>query len=305
MSIFETLLPIFAQTVLPVFLVAAAGFLLAWYLPIDSRSVGRLIFYLATPSLVFRSLYQMKIDYAALQQLVLISASVTLSAGVLGWLVGFGQERQRRAAIVLTSAVSNNGNMGMSICLFAFGQQGLALGSIYYVVSSFLSNTVGVTVASAGQMPVRTALKNSLRVPVLYAAIAGLLFNRLGGVVPLSLFRAIDLLANAAIPGMLMLLGIQLRSAPIFQGQAVILRSAVVRLLAAPLVAWQLCHWFGVVGVERNVLILQAAMPTAVMSAVLATEYDAAPKLVATVIFITTTVSMVTVSLVLWLLLHR
>ncbi|GIV77183.1 MAG: transporter [Litorilinea sp.] len=302
MFIIDTLLPIFVSTVLPVFLVAGAGFALSSWMSIDSRSLGRILFYLATPSLVFRSLYQMDIDFVVLQHLALVAGTVTLSAGFLGWLFSAGQERRQRAAMTLTSAVSNNGNMGIPICFFAFGQAGLALGSIYYVVSSFLSNTVGVVVASAGQTPVRDALKVSLRVPVLYAAALGLLLNWTGTEIPLSLFRALDLLANAAIPGMLVLLGIQLRSVPLLQGQGVILRSVAVRLLAAPVVAWQLCAWLGITGVERNVLILQAAMPTAVMAAVLATEYEAAPQLVAAVIFLSTAVSMVTLSVVLWLL---
>lgn len=303
MFIFQTLLPIFVETVLPVFLVAAAGYLLVWRVPMDGRSLGRLLFWLATPSLVFRSLYQMEIDFEALRQVVVVAAAVTVTAGILGWAVGFDQDRRRRAAIILTSAVSNNGNMGIPICFFAFGQPGLALGSLYYVVSSFLSNTVGVAVASSGQTPLRQALGNSLRVPMIYAATAGLLLNRLGGELPQPLFRAVDLMADAAIPGMLVLLGIQLHAAPLGQGQGIILRSAVIRLLVAPLLAWLLTMLLGVDGVERNVIILQAAMPTAVMSAVLATEYDAAPKLVATVIFVTTVASMVTLSVVLWFLL--
>lgn len=303
MFIFQTLLPIFVETVLPVFLVAAAGYLLVWRVPMDGRSLGRLLFWLATPSLVFRSLYQMEIDFEALRQVVVVAAAVTVTAGTLGWAVGFDQDRRRRAAIILTSAVSNNGNMGIPICFFAFGQPGLALGSLYYVVSSFLSNTVGVAVASSGQTPLRQALGNSLRVPMIYAATAGLLLNRLGGELPQPLFRAVDLMADAAIPGMLVLLGIQLHAAPLGQGHGIILRSAVIRLLVAPLLAWLLTMLLGVDGVERNVIILQAAMPTAVMSAVLATEYDAAPKLVATVIFVTTVASMVTLSVVLWFLL--
>jgi predicted permease len=303
MFIFDRLLPIFAETILPVFLVALAGYLLAWRVPIDGRSLGQVVFYLGTPALVFRSLYQLEIDFGALQQIALIAAAVTVLAGVMGWIAGFDQERRQRVALVLGSAVSNNGNMGIPICFFAFGPPGLALGSLYYVVCSFLSNTIGVAVASSGKLSLAASLKNSLRVPMIYAASAGLLFNWFGGELPLPLFRAIDLMASAAIPSLLVLLGIQLRSGPLFEGRAVILRSSLVRLVAAPLLAWQLCALFGVGGIERSVVILQAAMPTAVMSAVLATEFDAAPKLVATIIFVTTVASTVTLSLVLWYLL--
>jgi predicted permease len=300
MLILKTLLPIFTTTVLPVFLVAGAGFILASFVTVDSRSVGRLLFYLATPSLVFRSLYQTQLDYTALRQLTIVAVSAALLTGLLGWLAGIDQGRQRRAALVLTSAVSNNGNMGIPISLFAFGNTGVAFATIYYVVSSFMSNTFGVVIASSGKTSVAAALKQSLRVPVLYAATAGLLLNLFGGKLPDGLFRSVDLLAGAAVPGMLVLMGVQLRSAPIFQEQALVLRSVAVRLLAGPLIAWLLCLLLGVTGVERSVLILQAAMPTAVMTAVLATEYDIVPPLVASIIFFSTLISMATLSFVLW-----
>jgi hypothetical protein len=303
MILFERLLPIFAQTVLPVFLVALAGLVVARFVDVDGRSLGRILFYLFTPSLVFRSLYQLTIDAGALERMALISAAITLCAGALGWLVSRREDRQRRTAIALTSAISNNGNMGMPICFFAFGAPGLALASVYYVVSSFLTNTVGVVVASAGRAPLGQALLSALRVPVLYAAALGLFLNRLNLVMPEGVFKAIDLMAGAAIPGMLVLLGIQLRSAPIFQRQAIIARSTAIRLLAAPVIAWGITALLAVGGLEQDVLIVQAAMPTAVITSVLATEYDVAPRLVATVIFTSTAFSLITLSVILSILL--
>jgi malate permease and related proteins len=303
MAIAQRLLPIFIETVLPVFLIAFAGYLLAWRMTIDGRSLGRLLFYLATPSLVFRSLYTSQVELVTMQQLAIVAASCSVLAGLAGWLIGFDQPRRERMAIVLTSAISNNGNMGIPICYFAFGDIGLALGTLYYVVASFVNNTLGVAVASAGKTSLTTALRNSLKVPVLYAAILGLLLNQMGGEVPTPIFRAVDLMADAAVPGMLALLGVQLRASPLFQGQAVIWRSAAIRLVAAPLLALALCMLLSVGGVERDVIVLQAAMPTAVMGAVLATEYDTAPHLVAAVIFMTTILSMGTLSVVLGLIL--
>lgn len=301
--IFETIPPIFAKTILPVFLVAGAGALLAWRIPVDSRTLGRTIFYLATPALVFRSLYQMELDYSALQRIAIVAVTVAVSTGFMGWLAGYDQNRERRAAFVLTSAVSNNGNMGLPICLFAFGPAGLALGTVYYVISSFLSNTVGVVIASSGQAPLSVALRKALRVPVLYAAIFGLIMNRTGVELPVGIFRAVDLLASMAIPGMLIVLGMQLFHAPLRQRQFVILRATAIRLIAGPILAVAICRVMGVTGLEANVITLQAAMPTAVMAAVLATEFETAPRLVATVIFSTTLFSMITLSFVLWYIL--
>ncbi|RIK44707.1 MAG: hypothetical protein DCC55_01710 [Chloroflexi bacterium] len=297
----ENVASIFVLTVLPVYLVASAGYLLAGHVAIDARSVGRMLFYLATPALVFRSLYQTQLDSTLLRHIVVVVVSTAVLTGALGWMASMGTERKTRAGLLLTSAVSNNGNMGIPMAYFAFGPPGAALATVYYVVMSFMSNTLGPVVASIGQARLVDALKKGLRVPVLYAASAGLLLGIAGLTVPAPFMRAIDLTADAAIPGMLILLGVQLRAAPRVQARSLILRSVAVRLLASPLIAWLIALLLGLTGIERNVLILQAAMPTAVMAGVLATEFDTAPQLVATIIFFSTAASIVTLSVVLWL----
>lgn len=295
------LLPIFTETVLPVFLVAAAGALLASLIKLDHRTLGRAVFYLGTPSLIFRSLYTSKFDWATLRELAVVAASVMFITGLIGWLLSAGIKRQERAAVVLSSAMSNNGNMGMPICGFAFGDIGLALASIYYITISFLGNTLGIVVASSGRMSLSASVREALKAPMLYAAVSGLLFNRLQWELPVPLFRSIDLLADAAIPLMLIVLGVQLRTNFKWYSPALVLRSVAVRLLLGPLIAWGICHLWGITQVVQNVMIVQASMPTAVIASVVATEFDAAPELVATDIFVSTLFSMISLSLILWL----
>jgi predicted permease len=302
MSILTTLWPIFTATVLPVFLVAAAGYVLTRFVPMDGRTLGRLLFFLATPSLVFRSLYTMKLNLLSLGHVAAITVGVLIAGLLLGWLVGAGQARKTRAGMMLASAIGNNGNMGLPISFFAFGEMGLALATVYYAISSFLSNTVGVVVASAGNTTLLQALAHSLRAPVLYAAILGLALNQLHVTIPESIDRAVELMSGAAVPGMLVLLGAQLRNSPPNRTQVIVWPSILIRLVASPLVAWGMCALLGIAGLERQVLILQAAMPTAVMTTVLATEFDTAPGLVATAVFASTLGSLFTISLVLSLM---
>ena len=298
----DALLAIFAATLLPVFLLAAAGYGLATFIPLDTRTMGRVLFYLATPALVFRSLYTMTVDWIALQHMALVSVGVLVITALLGWASTAGSSRPERSGLTLASAVGNNGNMGIPICLFAFGEVGAALAAIYYAVTSFLTNTVGVVVASAGRSSLRAALVRGLQAPMLYAATLGLLLNRNGIEAPQNLYRAIDLLAGASIPLMLVLLGAQLRATRIRRGHFIIWRSMVVRLVASPLVALTLCWLLNISGVERQVLVLQAAMPTAVITTVLATEFDAAPPLVAAAVMFSTLASMATLSIVIYAL---
>lgn len=302
MAILASLAQVFASTVLPVFLVAGAGYVLARSTRLDGRTLGRIVFFLASPSLVFRSLYTMEISTAVLQQELMIVLAIYLITGAAGWLAGAGQSSQRRAALTMTSAISNNGNMGLPIALFALGDGAMGLATVYYAISAFLTNTAGVFIASSGSAPPIKAFQQSLRAPVLYAALLGLMLNRFAVPVPDSLFRAVDLLADAAIPCMLILLGIQLSVTPINRDQVIVWRSMAIRLALSPLVALLLCLLLGITGLERQVFILQASMPTAVVTTVLATEFAAAPRLVAAAVLLSTLASMVTISLVLVLL---
>lgn len=299
----DSLLAIFSSTLLPVLLVALSGYVLAAFVPLDGRTLGRFLFFLATPALVFRSLYRMTIDLVMLQHVAVITVGVLLAGLGLGYLASYGQSRRRRAGLLLASAIGNNGNMGIPICLFAFGEAGVALATVYYAITSFLSNTAGVVVASAGSSTILRALVHSLQSPVLYAAVVGMFLNQARVTMPANLLSAVELLAGAAVPGMLVLLGSQLRSTSFGGDQRIVWRSVLIRLVASPLVAWGLCSMLGISGLERQVLIVQAAMPTAVMTTVLATEFDAAPRLVAAAVLATTLLSMVTLSVVLSLVL--
>lgn len=302
MSLLANLMQVFASTILPVFLIAGAGYVLARLMPLDGRTLGRVIFFLGSPSLVFRSLYNMDVSTAVLQQEMLLVLGVYAMTGIAGWIASADQTRPRRAALTISSAVSNNGNMGLPIALFALGDAGLVMATVYYAISALLTNTLGILVASSGSAPLRQALGQSLRAPVLYATVLGILLNRLAVPVPESIYRAVDLMAGAAIPMMLVLLGIQLSVTPFNRDQRVVWRSLVIRLGLSPLVALAICLLLGVGGLERQVMILQASMPTAVVATVLATEFAAAPRLVAAAVLASTLASMVTVSLVLVLI---
>lgn len=296
---FSNLVQVFANTVLPVFLVAGAGYALARTTAIDGRSVGRIIFYLGSPSLIFRSLYTMEISTTLLQHFLLLVLALYVITGLAGWFAGADQTRPRRAALTLASSVSNNGNMGLPISLFALGETGLMFATVYYAISALLTNTLGVFVASSGSAPLGKALGQSLRAPVLYATILGVTLNRLAVPVPDPIYRAVDLMAGAAIPMMLVLLGIHLSVTPFNREQTVVWRSLVIRLGLSPLAALALCQAMGIGGLERQVIILQAAMPTAVVATVLSTEFAAAPRLVAAAVLVSTLVSMATLSVVL------
>jgi predicted permease len=158
--------------------------------------------------------------------------------------------------------------------------------------------TFGVFIASLGQSNIIGAIKGLAKVPVIYAVLFALLFNYFSWKLPLPLDRTVTLLGNAAIPLLMVLMGIQLSHAK-WDGKTLALSvSNSLRLVVGPILALGLSVLFGLSGVAQQAGVTESAMPTAIMMTVLATEYKVEPSFVTTAVFTSTLLSPVTVTLI-------
>jgi predicted permease len=190
----------------------------------------------------------------------------------------------------------NAGNYGLPVTQFAFGETALAYAALIFVVMSMMGNSVGVVIASAGRAGLRESVVGLLRLPATYSLLFGLLFVQFDWVLPLPLDRTVTLLGDAASPAMLVLLGMQLTNVR-WNGLNRALSLAVgLRLVFSPLLALGLSHWMGLTGAAYQASVLQSAMPTAVMTTMLATEFDTEPVFVTTVVMMTTLLSPLTLT---------
>jgi len=139
-------------------------------------------------------------------------------------------------------------------------------------------------------------------VPYLYAFLLAVLLRATALELPLSVFRAADLLASAAIPGQLLMLGIQLSRVRFhhFGVDSIIL--SVIKLMIPPILGWAATSILGITGLLQAVLIAEASMPSAVNALILATHYKRNVELAATTVFVSTLLSLVTITLLLGLL---
>jgi predicted permease len=113
--------------------------------------------------------------------------------------------------------------------------------------------------------------------------------------------RITQILGNLAIPLMLLILGIQLSRASL-QGQwSVMMGASFIRLLGGALVGFLLAFLLGLGGVTRQAAIVEAAMPTAVVASVLATEFNSDAKLVSSIIVLSTLLSILTLPFIILL----
>ncbi len=312
------LLDIFLRVLLPLTIVWGAGFLARRLFQLDPRPFSRVAFYFLAPSIVFVSLMETQVtaDEAGrifLAVLLLFAVLAVLSSGV-GCLLRLPPPEQ--SGFVLSSVLINSTNYGFPVVLLAFGSAGLERAVVFGIGAALLANSLGVYVAARGRAGgTKEALRQVLQVPMVYGVLLALVLRLLGlrGGDTMVLggqeiawltgpYRGVKLLSQAAIPLFSLVLGMQLAGDQRAGFSWPMLLAGAIRLALSPLVAWGLVRMFGLSGLAAQVTILEAAMPTAVMSVILSTEFDAAPRFVSTTVVGTTLASLGTLTVLLHLL---
>lgn len=274
------------------------GFLLARGVGIDVRGVSRVTFHALAPALVFNVLLTSPVEGAQFGRMVLFYALVATAAGLIGRTVAIPLhlDRQALSAFLLVVVCSNTGNYALPVTLFAFGREALAYASVYFVASATFSYTGGILLAASGRRSLWEALAGVVRIPAVYAAGAAALMLGLGVRVPSAVMAPIGLLSESALPMMVLVLGMQLERARRPDRPVVVAAAAFVSLVLTPLSAIGLARLVGLEGAAFQAGVLQASMPTAVITTILALEFDALPDFVTSVVFVSTLLSPLTVT---------
>ena len=289
----HVLLAIFASDILPVFLIAGVGFLLARFLGASVQTLSRIVFYALVPCLVFNLLVRSHMTLLQFGRTALLAVLVAATMGLVSRLAAapLRLSRPELSAFLLVVMFSNSGNYGLPVVLFAFGAEALAHASVFFITGSVMTYTIGVFLAAAGRRSGRQALAGVVRVPAIYAIVTASLVL-VGGIrLPVAAMRPIGMLSDAALPMMVLVLGMQLERATIPDRPGVVAAAVGLSLLVAPIVALGLAWLLGVVGPARQAGVVLASMPAAVVTTILALEFEVAPAFVTSVVFATTLLS--------------
>lgn len=290
------------SAIVPVFVVASAGFALRRFVHLDARTLSALNIYLFIPALVYSKVSAYTIEwpvfgaYAVAAILMLVAMTALLEG--LGALLRL--DGARRSAFVMTQFM-NLGNYGLPIALFAFGEEGLALAVVVMVCGSFLQNSLGIYFAQRSTHGAWSAFRQILYFPLVYAFALALVSQQTGVFPAQPLRLGVDLVADAAVPVQLMILGIKLAETRLEVSGLVFLASGI-RLLLGPVLAGVVAWLVGLDGLAAKVFILQMSGPVAVGMAVFGVQFNVQPRFLASVVSWTFLLSSVTVSLVLYIL---
>jgi predicted permease len=292
------LVDILFSDILPIFAIAGTGFLLARFAQADVKTISRVVFYALTPCLAFEMMMSAKVSGSITGRLVAMSALVMLIMGAIGLLAAttLRLDRSTLRAFFMVVMFSNGGNYGLPVVRFAFGAEAMTYATIFFLTGSVMTYLCGAMFSESKHGRILGALDKIVRMPALYGLAAALLVLASGKQVPDGIMRPATMLGEAALPIMILVLGMQLERAVWPKRPGIVLLAVGMSLLIAPIVALGLASMFGITGPARQAAVILASMPVAVVTTILALEFKLAPEFVTSAVFVSTVLSPLTLT---------
>ncbi|WP_225333423.1 AEC family transporter [Halomicrobium urmianum] len=309
-----SLLSIFASSILPVVAMAATGYALARITDVEADALNTVTVYVLAPALVVHSLTTSALGGGTIVRVVGVVGAFTLAMLVVS--EGFGRLSGRSepllGAFVLVTIFPNTGNYGIPLADFAFGPEGRSTAVLVTALQGVMLYTLGIYVAArGGEGDALSSMRRVFSVPLVYAVVVALAARWLGLVPPTegTLMSTLELLGNASIPIMLLILGIQLANADVSGALRPVAGASAMRLLIAPVVALAVTlGTASLIGFENQVVarvvVLLLGTPTGVTPIILVGAFSSigaddglSPSaFVSATVLVTTVASVVTVT---------
>lgn len=292
------IISVLIQNILPIFVVAGFGFALQRWQNLDKRVLSRVVLNVFSPALVFSSLVSSELPGDELLDLALFALLNMLAMGVVALVAAkfLRLSRPQTMAFLIVLMFVNGGNYGLTLNQLRYGGEGLARAVVYYTMSTLTVYTLGLFIASMGELSWRDSLRHLAKFPAVYAAVLAVIVYSLDLSLPRPLMRSIEVAGAGAIPVMLLVLGMQLADLTRLSDLRLALPAVLLRLVVGPVVALGVASLLGLQGLGRSTSIIEASMPTAVLAIVLATEFDLQPTAVTSIVVLSTLLSPLTVA---------
>jgi predicted permease len=244
----------------PVFLTISIGY---WYgkkdPTFDTEIITKFAGNIGLPSIIFYSLTTSNIDiqtFLKFSKLIIFYVIIFSFIGIF-FIKIFKKDIYRLLPPII---LPNTGNMGMPICLFAYGTIGLSIATAITSIILVLHFSLGILLASR-----EFSIKPLLKCTPIYALIFSLFFVYFNIPAPKFLENATFLLGYSTIFLVLMSLGVALSKLKVFFF-AETLTYSLIRVLIGPLVGFAFIIFFNLTGVEAGVMFIQASMPSAILT---------------------------------------
>jgi predicted permease len=256
---------------------------------------------IGAPCLVISTINGVEISGQDFYAVALAAILIFLGTSIVGMLA-IKMTGETVHSLLPTVVFPNNGNMGLPLCLFAFGKEGLALALAFFLVQMTALMSGGVALMTRNNNGFFGALKDLAVLPLIHSVIVAIFLLGTGLQLPIWIDSTLSILGGLTIPLMLITLGASLTSLNTSVWQRSMIFS-LLRIGGGFLFACLVVNLTGLSGVARNVVLLQAIMPAAVFNYLLALKFDRDPNKVASVVITSTLLSLLAIPILLFFLL--
>jgi len=281
------------EVIFPVFFVIGVGYYLGKKNPkFDTNFITTFAGNIGTPAMIFYTVTTTGISFSIFTQYFIYALIMIGGFAVIGLIFLFLLKKDLSMELP-PLILPNTGNMGIPICFFAYGSQGLGVASAIASVIILFHFTLGIFLAKK-----KFSLDIVIKSPPVYAIIISVIFLYFQIETPLFLENTTFLLTYATIFLVLMSLGIALTRFKFSLKDSIIL--SLCRVILGPLIAFIIIYNFDLSGFAAGVLLIQSAMPSAILNYLVGSMYS--PKKVvdsiASTIVVSTVMSFFTIPVV-------
>jgi len=282
------------EVIFPVFFVVGIGYYLGKKNPkLDTTFITNFGANIGSPAIVFYSVTTTGLTFDLFKSYFAYYLLAIIGFSIIGIIFLFILKKD--IAMELPPFIlPNTGNMGLPICLFAYGSQGLGVAGAISSLIILFHFTLGVFLASK-----KFTIDVIIKSPSFYAVIISILFLYFNIEVPNFLINTTELLTYATIFLILMSLGIALTRLKVFSFNKALI-SSIARVFIGPIIGFYIIKYFNLSGYAAGVLLIQCAMPSAVLTYLVGSIYS--PKQVvdniASMIVVSTILSFITIPIV-------
>ena len=281
------------EVIFPVFFVIGVGYYLGKKNPkIDTNFITDFAGNIGTPAMIFYTVTTTGITLSIFIHYFFYAIIMIGGFAVLGLLILLILKKDLSMELP-PLILPNTGNMGVPICLFAYGTAGLGVASAVASVIILFHFTLGVFLAKKS-----FSMDVVIKSPPVYAIIISVLFLYYKIETPLFLENTTFLLTYATIFLVLMSLGIALTRLKFSLKDSIII--SICRVILGPLIAFLVIYYFNLSGYAAGVLLIQGAMPSAILNYLVGAIYS--PKKIvdsiASTIVVSTLMSFITIPIV-------
>ena len=295
-------------TILSIVLMICVGYVLKRIDFLSEKDIGSLnniVVYVLMPCMIFYALYSADMSLLpVLGILPFVIFIASIGSGVISYIVlkRLHYDDKKLWSVLVTVMIANTAFMGYPVNLGVFGNSGflraifcdLATTCMFLILSFVLMLKFGGTV--------KTALKKILLFPPLWAVVLGISFNLLNIPIGPVLDKTIGYLGDGAIPLIMISLGLSINLDGLTRSKSMVIFTSIIKLAVFPLIAFVVVSLLGLADLQHDIGIIEAAMPSGMLSLVLAITYKLDYELTSDCILINTVISLITLPIIMSLL---